>query len=150
MDESETWKKNAVTFIKILDIPIMFVLFIYLLFWLLCFLCLTSLVNETGSWFLHRGWAKIMFIIVLLHSWNLSHVKNKPVIFRHLGVLWFIHIGLRWINHILPRCLQICLKWGLPRCKSLWSFSLFCHYYVRSILCFDFFVFFVLRHSCRW
>ena len=39
---------------------------------------------------------------------------------------------------------------GLPRCKNLWSFSLFCHYYVRSIYCFDFFVFFVLRHSWRW
>ena len=36
---------------------------------------------------------------------------------------------------------------GLPRCKNLWSFSLFCHYCVRSIYCFDFFVFFVLRHS---
>ena len=32
--------------------------------------------------------------------------------------------------------------WGLPRCKNL-----FCHNYVRSLYCFDFFVFFVLRHS---
>ena len=39
---------------------------------------------------------------------------------------------------------------GLPRCKNLWSFSLFYHCYVRSIFCFDFFVFFVLRHSWWW
>ena len=32
---------------------------------------------------------------------------------------------------------------GLPRCKNLWSFSLFCLYYVRSIFCFDLFVFFL-------
>ena len=33
---------------------------------------------------------------------------------------------------------------GVRTCEL---FSLFCHYYVRSIYCFDFIVFFVLRHS---
>ena len=37
--------------------------------------------------------------------WDLVHLKNKPVILRHLVDMWFIHLGLcpRWISHISPR-----------------------------------------------
>ena len=40
------------------------------------------------------------------------------------------------------------VKRGLPRCKNLWTFSLFCTFCFSRFYCVDFFVFFVLRH--RW
>ena len=48
-----------------------------------------------------------------LPMWYLAHMKNKPVILRHLVDMWFIHLGLRlrWINHISPRCLKITLTY---------------------------------------
>ena len=36
---------------------------------------------------------------------------------------------------------------GLPRCKNLWSFSLFCTFCFPRFYCVDFFVSFTLRHS---
>ena len=36
----------------------------------------------------------------------------------------------------------------LPRCKNLWTFSLFCAFCFSRFYCVDFFVFFILRH--RW
>lgn len=41
------------------------------------------------------------------------HVKNNPVIFRHLVDMWFIHRGLRprWINYVSPRGLKITLTY---------------------------------------
>ena len=35
---------------------------------------------------------------------------------------------------------------GLPRCKNLWTFSLFCAFCFSRFYCLYFFVFFVLRH----
>lgn len=40
--------------------------------------------------------------------WDLVHLKNKPVILRHLVDKWFTHLGLcpRGISHISPRGLR--------------------------------------------
>ena len=56
-----------------------------------------------------------------LPMWYLAHVKNKPVILRHLEDMWFIHPGLRprRINHISPRCLKITLTYFRPKWRLL-------------------------------
>ena len=68
-------------------------------------------------------WGYRHFNIVLRHSsgWNLVHVKNKPVVFRHLVDMWVIHLWLcpLWINHISPRWLKI----NLTKTYSFWYFS---------------------------
>ena len=43
--------------------------------------------------------------------WNLSHVKNKSVIFRHLVNMWFIHLS--------PRCPITLIQFHGRCCKGL-------------------------------
>ena len=70
------------------------------------------------------------------------------------GFITDLHNQCR-INHLCTPSLSPQGE-GLPLCKNLWSFSLFCHYYVRSIFCFDFFatslfsLFYVTREGDRF
>ena len=114
----------------------------YLVYSILNVLCLITLTITIKIYC--RVSNKVRFFIYNIYTTlTILRKENRKYTYLQLCTLFKI-------PYIKDCVSTLDINLGLPRVKTCEVFLCFGHYCVRSIFCFDFFVFFVLRHSWRW